>query len=80
MEFKFNRTKVWVRYFPRGATLPPPYNLIPNLKSVSKCMKIILNKLFKGKLNDVSTFFHNIAIIYIYIYIYIYKETHKNNK
>lgn len=29
IEWKFARTKLWMRYFEEGGTLPPPFNLIP---------------------------------------------------
>ncbi|XP_037951197.1 transient-receptor-potential-like protein [Teleopsis dalmanni] len=31
-EWKFARTKLWMSYFEDGATLPPPFNIIPSAK------------------------------------------------
>ncbi|XP_068921386.1 short transient receptor potential channel 5 [Petaurus breviceps papuanus] len=33
IEWKFARTKLWMSYFDEGATLPPPFNIIPSPKS-----------------------------------------------
>ncbi|XP_068455984.1 short transient receptor potential channel 4-like [Clinocottus analis] len=33
IEWKFARTKLWMSYFEEGATLPPPFNIIPSPKS-----------------------------------------------
>lgn len=33
-EWKFARTKLWLNYFEEGATLPPPFNLFPNMKNL----------------------------------------------
>ncbi|XP_078268718.1 LOW QUALITY PROTEIN: short transient receptor potential channel 5-like [Rhinoraja longicauda] len=34
IEWKFARTKLWMSYFDEGATLPPPFNIIPSPKSI----------------------------------------------
>ncbi|XP_054721214.1 transient receptor potential-gamma protein-like [Uloborus diversus] len=34
VEWKFARTKLWLSYFEDGATVPPPFNIIPTPKSV----------------------------------------------
>ncbi|XP_077360211.1 short transient receptor potential channel 4-like [Festucalex cinctus] len=34
IEWKFARTKLWMSYFEEGATLPPPFNIVPSPKSV----------------------------------------------
>ncbi|XP_037125732.1 short transient receptor potential channel 4-like [Syngnathus acus] len=34
IEWKFARSKLWMSYFEEGATLPPPFNIIPSPKSV----------------------------------------------
>ncbi|XP_051904040.1 short transient receptor potential channel 4-like [Hippocampus zosterae] len=34
IEWKFARTKLWMSYFEEGATLPPPFNVVPSPKSV----------------------------------------------
>lgn len=31
-EWKFARTKLWLSYFDTSATLPPPFNIFPNIK------------------------------------------------
>nr|XP_057943799.1 short transient receptor potential channel 4-like [Doryrhamphus excisus] len=33
IEWKFARTKLWMSYFEEGATLPPPFNIIPSPKT-----------------------------------------------
>ncbi|CAM9524685.1 unnamed protein product [Lampetra planeri] len=33
IEWKFARTKLWMSYFEEGATLPPPFNIVPSPKS-----------------------------------------------
>ncbi|XP_077596967.1 short transient receptor potential channel 4-like isoform X1 [Stigmatopora nigra] len=33
IEWKFARTKLWMSYFEEGATLPPPFNIVPGPKS-----------------------------------------------
>ncbi|KAF5277598.1 hypothetical protein FQA39_LY06091 [Lamprigera yunnana] len=39
-EWKFARTKLWLSYFEEGNTLPPPFNLMPTLKTVLKTFKL----------------------------------------
>eukprot|EP00057_Strongylocentrotus_purpuratus_P008322 XP_011662796.1 PREDICTED: short transient receptor potential channel 3 [Strongylocentrotus purpuratus] len=34
VEWKFSRSKLWLSYFEKGATLPVPFNLIPSPKSI----------------------------------------------
>lgn len=31
-EWKFARSQLWISYFDDGSTLPPPFNLLPNVK------------------------------------------------
>ncbi|XP_077985059.1 short transient receptor potential channel 4-like isoform X2 [Glandiceps talaboti] len=33
-EWKFSRSEMWVGFFEEGSTLPPPFNILPSLKSV----------------------------------------------
>ncbi|CAL4063184.1 unnamed protein product [Meganyctiphanes norvegica] len=33
-EWKFARTKLWMSYFELGNTLPPPFNIFPNVKRI----------------------------------------------
>lgn len=35
-EWKFARTKLWLKYFEEGSTLPPPFNIIPRPKMLLK--------------------------------------------
>lgn len=35
-EWKFARTKLWMSYFEEGCTLPPPFNIIPSVKSIKR--------------------------------------------
>ena len=35
-EWKFARTKLWISYFETGATVPPPFNIIPTPKALCK--------------------------------------------
>lgn len=38
-EWKFARTKLWMSYFEDGATLPPPFNIMPSVKWITKWFK-----------------------------------------
>lgn len=38
-EWKFARTKLWMSYFDESATLPPPFNILPNVKHFTKCCR-----------------------------------------
>lgn len=40
-EWKFARTKLWMSYFDESGTLPPPFNIFPSVKTITR--------LFKGK-------------------------------
>ena len=33
-EWKFARSKLWMSYFEEGATVPPPFNIIPSPKTL----------------------------------------------
>lgn len=35
-EWKFARTRLWMSYFEESATLPPPFNIFPNVKHLMK--------------------------------------------
>lgn len=35
-EWKFARTKLWLKYFEEGSTLPPPFNIFPTPKMLFK--------------------------------------------
>ncbi|KAM6061595.1 Short transient receptor potential channel 5 [Chlamydotis macqueenii] len=52
IEWKFARTKLWMSYFDEGATLPPPFNIIPSPKSVWYLCKWIHNQLCPGNDSD----------------------------
>lgn len=41
-EWKFARTKLWISYFETGSTVPPPFNIIPTIKSF--CRLVGCNK------------------------------------
>ncbi|XP_071506041.1 short transient receptor potential channel 7-like [Diadema antillarum] len=41
VEWKFARSKLWMVYFERGATLPPPFNIIPSPKTVVHFIKFV---------------------------------------
>lgn len=36
VEWKFARTKLWISYFDNGATVPPPFNIVPTPKSLMR--------------------------------------------
>ncbi|KAF2366307.1 Transient receptor potential channel [Trinorchestia longiramus] len=38
-EWKFARTKLWMSYFEEGNTVPPPFNIIPSVKSIKRFFK-----------------------------------------
>lgn len=52
IEWKFARTKLWMSYFDEGATLPPPFNIVPSPKSVWYLCKWIHNQLCPGSDSD----------------------------
>ncbi|NXO49711.1 TRPC5 protein, partial [Aramus guarauna] len=52
IEWKFARTKLWMSYFDEGATLPPPFNIVPSPKSVWYLCKWIHNQLCPGNNSD----------------------------
>ncbi|KAM6413277.1 short transient receptor potential channel 5 [Rhynochetos jubatus] len=52
IEWKFARTKLWMSYFDEGATLPPPFNIVPSPKSVWYLCKWIHNQLCPGDDSD----------------------------
>ncbi|GFQ91603.1 transient receptor potential-gamma protein [Trichonephila clavata] len=44
VEWKFARTKLWLSYFEDGATVPPPFNIIPTPKSAMYLFRWIKRK------------------------------------
>ncbi|KAM6300007.1 short transient receptor potential channel 5 [Aegotheles albertisi] len=52
IEWKFARTKLWMSYFDEGATLPPPFNIVPSPKSIWYLCKWIHNQLCPGNDSD----------------------------
>ncbi|CAG0889821.1 unnamed protein product [Cyprideis torosa] len=40
-EWKFARSKLWISYFDEGATVPPPFNIIPSVKSFCRLFGFI---------------------------------------
>ena len=47
MEWKFARSKLWLSFFQRGATLPVPFNLIPSPKTIINSFMWVSSKLIK---------------------------------
>ncbi|XP_065315664.1 short transient receptor potential channel 4-like isoform X2 [Gordionus sp. m RMFG-2023] len=45
-EWKFARSKLWISYFDEGATVPPPFNIIPSPKSIYYLCIWIADKLY----------------------------------
>lgn len=45
IEWKFARSKLWMSYFEDGGTVPPPFNIIPTVKSGYYLMRWISKKL-----------------------------------
>ena len=45
IEWKFARSKLWMSYFEEGATVPPPFNVIPSPKSLFYLIRWFFNKL-----------------------------------
>ncbi|XP_067121662.1 LOW QUALITY PROTEIN: transient receptor potential-gamma protein-like [Centruroides vittatus] len=45
IEWKFARSKLWMSYFEDGGTVPPPFNIIPTVKSCYYLMRWISKKL-----------------------------------
>ncbi|KAH9424601.1 Short transient receptor putative channel 1 [Dermatophagoides pteronyssinus] len=52
-EWKFARSKLWISYFGDGATVPPPFNIIPTPKTILNAIvwlaKLCLGKTKRGK-------------------------------
>lgn len=38
-EWKFARTKLWMSYFEESGTLPPPFNILPSVKWITRMFK-----------------------------------------
>lgn len=53
-EWKFARTKLWMSYFEESATLPPPFNIFPNVKHFTKCFRKKEKRDFKRESTIVS--------------------------
>ncbi|XP_070564473.1 short transient receptor potential channel 4-like [Ptychodera flava] len=50
VEWKFYRSQLWMAFFRRGATLPPPFNIIPSPKSIVRfCCFIYYNILCRKR-------------------------------
>ncbi|XP_042237960.1 transient receptor potential protein-like isoform X2 [Homarus americanus] len=52
-EWKFARTKLWLSYFEDGGTVPPPFNVIPTVKSVLRLLGMGEKKM-RGSLKEKS--------------------------
>uniref|UniRef100_A0A3Q2XVA1 Transient receptor potential cation channel, subfamily C, member 4a n=1 Tax=Hippocampus comes TaxID=109280 RepID=A0A3Q2XVA1_HIPCM len=48
IEWKFARTKLWMSYFEEGATLPPPFNVVPSPKSVWYLVRWLRTRVCRG--------------------------------
>ncbi|XP_077403227.1 short transient receptor potential channel 4-like [Vanacampus margaritifer] len=48
IEWKFARTKLWMSYFEEGATLPPPFNIVPSPKSVCYLVCWLRSRVCRG--------------------------------
>lgn len=44
VEWKFARSKLWISYFEEGATVPPPFNVIPTPKTFYHIIRWIIRK------------------------------------
>lgn len=53
-EWKFARTKLWMSYFEESATLPPPFNIFPNMKHFMKLFRQKSARDFKRESTIVS--------------------------
>ncbi|OTF80222.1 transient receptor potential-gamma protein-like protein [Euroglyphus maynei] len=58
-EWKFARSKLWISYFSDGATVPPPFNIIPTPKTVLHTIlwlaNLCLGKTKRGKNEVIRT-------------------------
>lgn len=62
MEWKFARTKLWMSYFEEGATLPPPFNILPSVKWVTRfCKKKTPKQIQRGSTIVSNTFLNTIT-------------------
>ncbi|XP_043913047.1 short transient receptor potential channel 5 [Protopterus annectens] len=52
IEWKFARTKLWMSYFDEGATLPPPFNIIPSPKTMWHICVWLHKKLWQDKASE----------------------------
>ncbi|KDR22809.1 Transient receptor potential protein, partial [Zootermopsis nevadensis] len=81
-EWKFARSRLWMSYFEEGDTVPPPFNIIPTIKSLSKyvgCRKnrtsaSIMRKSHKKALQRHET------VMRLLIRRYITEETTKRDR
>ncbi|XP_062870199.1 short transient receptor potential channel 4a [Trichomycterus rosablanca] len=61
IEWKFARTKLWMSYFEEGATLPPPFNIIPSPKSGWYLIRWIKKNIFKIRKMERLTSFGSLS-------------------
>jgi transient-receptor-potential-like protein len=59
-EWKFARTKLWMSYFDESATLPPPFNIFPNVKHFTKCCRSKKKRDITRESTIVSSFYANL--------------------
>ena len=51
MEWKFARTNLWMSYFGGGATVPPPFNMIPTPKGILRTVGVKKQRI-RGSMRD----------------------------
>lgn len=61
-EWKFARTKLWMSYFEESATLPPPFNIFPNVKHFTKCCRSKKKRDILRESTIVSSFYANFVV------------------
>ena len=61
-EWKFARTKLWMSYFEDGNTVPPPFNILPSVKSIRRFFNVSKRKEMLRKISS------KVTRIYTYIY------------
>ncbi|CAH0397075.1 unnamed protein product [Chilo suppressalis] len=75
VEWKFARTRLWMSYFEEGATLPPPFNIMPTPKLLLRMMGLrkkdklrkMKNKEQKEKEHDVRYLAVMRALVWRYV-------------
>ncbi|CAD7088934.1 unnamed protein product [Hermetia illucens] len=77
-EWKFARTKLWLNFFEDSATLPPPFNILPSVKWITrifrKSRKEILRKQHQKRDTDQENRYTNIMRALVWRYV---SSTHR---